>query len=240
METTSYFCTIRSERVLQIDGEYIVIRFSTLIDRKERKKLSSKHENRIDDNASVPSLQVNLSKEVCCDDEKDVEENDSIDSIDNNNASAVILQVLSVRINKEETITNQGVQQDDLCDNKIRIEDNDGDNKKENIDKDNDDGGFNENKNTSLFDRVSKRISTLHPVNKLPKLLKRNDDNDNNNKKYSDHVLILLSALSKHNDDDNIDDSVRNNTSVDSIINTYLYSRRTSQRRNVHQRRRDL
>ena len=114
------------------------------------------------------------------------------------------------------------------------------DNKKMNSEKDNDDDGFNESEYTKVFDRVSKRISTLHPVNKLPKLLKRNDDNDNNNKKYSDHVLILLSALSKHNDDDNIDDSVRNNTSVDSIINTYLYSRRTSQRRNVHQRRRDL
>ena len=77
METTSYFCTIRSERVLQIDGEYIVIRFSTLIDRKERKKLSSKHkkedlnlhENSIDDNTNVHFLQLLLNcikkKETC-------------------------------------------------------------------------------------------------------------------------------------------------------------------------------
>ena len=101
------------ERVFQNDGECIVIRFSTLTDRKERKKLSSKDNNSIDDNASVPILQVllncinkkendnavnvsvlklllNLSKEVCCDNKNDIEEDNDIDA-NNENVSAVLL-----------------------------------------------------------------------------------------------------------------------------------------------------
>ena len=65
------------ERAFQNDGECIVIQFSTLIDRKEPKKLSSKHESIINS--------VLIQKEYDDKNSIDNKENNTHDDIKNNN-----------------------------------------------------------------------------------------------------------------------------------------------------------
>ena len=230
-----YFLII--ERAFQNDGECIVIRLSTLIDRKEQKKLSSKHweyvltrlvhnikDAMVNDGASDLII---LPKYNGRSDESSIDETEQ----EEEKEGRVNEHSIDAYINERVLINLLSTCTDDECTWNLII-------KSPNNNKNNKDWGIvlilvskrtNSIDNTSN-NRTNDRIILIPLLNRSKRSKECEENNidgresfSNDNEKCIDYVLILLSKPLNHNssDDDNIsidtsnnDDGIHNNTSV--------------------------